>query len=304
MHSQNDVTASAHDDASVRTMVVRGTKLHYRVEGRGPTLVLLHGLFSTLRCWDGWVRELAQNYRVVRLDLPGFGESERARSDDYTPEHVLELMEDVRTQLELDHFHLAGSCLGGFVAWYYAAHHPERVDKLILVSPIGPSGRLRSSASLLSLPMAGGVLGAFAPPPVIAKLVRAAFGKVDAEHAQVRSDLGARTQRRTVVRAARQLRKNGVGRELLLQLGRVRAPTLLMWGAQDRVLPASDLQLWRAFMPNAELRLYEEAGHMLMAEQPQQSAADARAFLADGTSEGTPEPSGEHVVPAALARGA
>ena len=74
-------------------MFVGGTRIHYMVQGRGPTLLLLHGVLGSLQSWDGWVTELAPHYRIVRIDLPGYGLSDRLPSDDYTPEYGVELLE-------------------------------------------------------------------------------------------------------------------------------------------------------------------------------------------------------------------
>src|SRR4051812_40853756 len=126
-----------------RYLEVDGTNVHYRVEGKGPTLVLLHGVLASLHTWDGWVAELRDHYQIIRLDLPGFGLTGPMASEDYTPEYAMEFFEKFRVKLSsqcsscnLDKFMIAGNSLGGFVSWYYAAHHPEHVEKLIIIDPI------------------------------------------------------------------------------------------------------------------------------------------------------------------------
>ncbi len=269
--------------ASSRYLMAGATRIHYRVDGRGPNLLLLHGELSSLRAWDAWVRELAASYRIIRIDLPGFGLSDQLGSDDYTPEHVLELVEQVRANFHLERFHLAGHSLGGFLSWYYAAHHPDRVERLILLEPIGYPQKLPPFASLLSQPGIGELVRAGAPRFLVARLLRAAYGDprlvtdelVDRYHAL----LSRRRHRVALVRTFRRLRAYHDDAALCRQIPLVRAPTLLLWGQLDRWVPAALLASWRRDLPTAEVRVYPGVGHLPMEELPGQTARDAHEFL-------------------------
>ena len=93
-----------------RYVEVSGLRLHYSVEGSGPTLLLLHGVAASLHTWDGWARALSPYYRIIRLDLPGCGLSDALRDKDhYSPEYTVGLFERIRVRLGLDRFHLAGN---------------------------------------------------------------------------------------------------------------------------------------------------------------------------------------------------
>ncbi|MET0286038.1 MAG: alpha/beta fold hydrolase, partial [Polyangiales bacterium] len=118
---------------SSRYVTLGGKRVHYCIDGRGPTLLLLHGVMASLHSWQGWVDQLAPHYRIVRIDLPGFGNSEHLASDDYSPEYALELIDQLCAHLHIEYCSIAGNSLGGFFAWYYAANRPERLDKLILL---------------------------------------------------------------------------------------------------------------------------------------------------------------------------
>ena len=119
-----------------RFVEIDGTRVHYRVEGKGPPLVLLHGVMAHLQTWDGWVERLADRFTLYRLDVPGFGLTGPAATRNYTPEYSLQFFERMRAAFGLERFSLAGNSLGGFLSWYYTAHHPERVQRLILIDPL------------------------------------------------------------------------------------------------------------------------------------------------------------------------
>lgn len=312
MHTaKHDPIAAKYEYPSSRYMTVGGTRIHYCVEGRGPVLVLLHGLVGSLHTWDGWVKQLASHYRIVRIDLPGFGLSERLPSDDYTPEHAVELLEQVLAQLHVERCHLAGNSLGAFFAWYYAAHHPLRVERLILIDPIGYPQTLPPLASLLALPVVG-ELALSAPRALVARQLQHLYGDPtrlsDEVVTRYHALLARGKNRGAMVRTFRRLRAYKNDRELSREIPLVRAPTLLMWGGRDPWVPATLLSTWRRDLPAAEVKLYPDAGHMPMEELPEQTARDADAFLAgheDREEEDTGVRSREQpVVPFVFARGA
>ena len=114
-----------------------GLSVHYRDEGAGPPLLLLHGTGSSLHTWDAWTDALRGHFRVIRMDLPGFGLTGPNRDDDYRIERYVEFVEAFRRRLGLESFALAGNSLGGEIAWSYTVAHPDRVSALVLVDPAG-----------------------------------------------------------------------------------------------------------------------------------------------------------------------
>ncbi|MDB4988273.1 MAG: alpha/beta hydrolase [Myxococcaceae bacterium] len=293
MHSPKQAaTDSKYECPSSRYMTVGGKRIHYCIEGRGPTLVLLHGAMSSLHTWEGWVEHLAAHYRIVRIDLPGFGLSDHLPSDDYTPEHAAELVEQVRCFLGLERFFLAGSSLGGFFSWYYAAMHPERVEKLILIDPMGYPQKLPPIVSFVALPLVGELARWVAPRFMVEHNVRTVYGDpslvsravVDRYHG-----LLLRGQNRAaMVKSFRQLRVNNGDRNLCKNIQRVTAPTLLMWGERDRWVPRSLIEAWRRDLPRATVVVYPGIGHIPMEEIPERTAWDAHDFLSSGATREVP----------------
>jgi pimeloyl-ACP methyl ester carboxylesterase len=246
---------------SSRYVTLGGKRIHYCVEGRGPALLLLHGVMGSLHSWQGWVDQLSPYYRIVRLDLPGFGNSGHLASDDYSPEHALELIDQLCAHLHLEQLSIAGNSLGGFFAWYYAANRPERVEKLILLDPLGYPQKLPPLISLMSLPLLGGLAGYLSPDTLLERVLR------------MRNPAA-------MVQVSRQLRS--FDGELARHIPRVRCATLLMWGQEDRWVPVELLDAWRRDLPSAQVKVYPGIGHVPMEEIPELTALDAHAFLSGG----------------------
>ena len=118
---------------------VAGVQLHVRDDGPrdAPAIVMLHGFGSSLHTWEPWAQAFKGQYRVIRLDLPGSGLSPPDATNDYTDAHSINLIVGLMDQRGVARASLIGNSLGGRIAWTFAAQHPERTDKLILISPDG-----------------------------------------------------------------------------------------------------------------------------------------------------------------------
>ena len=116
---------------------IDGMQVHYRDEGKGFPIVLVHGTASSLHTWNDWTTALRKTNRVIRMDLPAFGITGPNANAEYSIKSYTNFLQKLLTELDVHKFHLAGNSLGGNIAWNYAAEHPDKVQKLILVDASG-----------------------------------------------------------------------------------------------------------------------------------------------------------------------
>jgi pimeloyl-ACP methyl ester carboxylesterase len=258
---------------------VDGLSVHYRDEGSGPPLLLLHGTGSSLHTWDAWTEELRGHFRVVRMDLPGFGLTGPNRDDDYRIGKYVEFVEAFRRKFGLESFALAGNSLGGQIAWSYAVAHPEQVRALVLLDPAGyPIEHPALVFRLAKVPGLAWLMTRLDPGPITARTLRDAYGdpgKVTPALVEHYRRLALREGNRRAFVARTSLR----GEDRSGDIARVRAPTLILWGKEDRLIPVAHAHRFEQAIPAARLIVYEGVGHVPMEEIGHRSAADADAFL-------------------------
>lgn len=271
-----------------RFLEVDGMRIHYQVEGEGPPLLLLHGVLASLRTWDGWVARLRGHFSIVRIDLPGFGLTGPMINGDYTPDHAIGLFEKIRALLGYERFHLAGNSLGGFLSWYYAVHHPERVQKLVLIDPLSYPQRMPALVRFATLPLVAQITPYCVPRFFVAAGVHQVYGDpsritpalVDQYH-ELLLRAGNRGAMIEYFKNADEYFSLNAPTPLHVRIPGLKPPTLLMWGDLDRWLPVAHVERWKADVPQLQTKIYPGIGHVAMEEIPEQSAADALAFLSD-----------------------
>ena len=130
---------------------IDGMNVHYRDEGKGQVIVLLHGTGASLHTWDKWTDKLKNNYRVIRLDLPAYGLTGPHPENKYSISEYSEFLNSFIKELKLKDFILSGNSLGGSISWYYASVYPEKVKLLSLLSPGGFSNKKNESPLVIKL---------------------------------------------------------------------------------------------------------------------------------------------------------
>jgi pimeloyl-ACP methyl ester carboxylesterase len=260
--------------------------VHYQEEGHAslPPLVLLHGFGDSFATWDGWVRELGGQFRIIRLDLPGHGLT-RAPCDYVLRGDVLaEFVNAFAARLDLPQFALAGSGMGGSVAWQLALRHPDRINALILVDAAG----FPNEQSPRTLPyhyriarfrLGRAILRNIDNGPLIGDLLKSdVYDKSLITPALL--DRWAELQRapghRAILMSADPATLNSASAPVLLYL---QAPTLVISGDSDVVVEPASARKLAAAIPGAKLIIYPHVGHLPQLEIPQRSAADVAAFL-------------------------
>lgn len=259
---------------------VDGQRVHFRDSGQGPTLLLLHGIASSLHTWSGWEDRLRDSFRLVRPDLPGFGLTGPHPDEDYSPEAYLSFLEKFTDELGLDHYGLVGSSLGGRLALRHTIEHEDQVRKLVLLNPMSVERRRPSLFSLARLPLSERAFR-FTPGVLVRTILSALYGESDTlseESVRRYHELLLREGNRRALH--RLLRDLDVPDETLLHSAdQITVPTLIQWGLRDPLYSVDQAERLRTVLPNASLVTYLSAGHVPMEEIPEQTARDAASHL-------------------------
>ncbi|MCX5493743.1 alpha/beta hydrolase [Kaistia dalseonensis] len=240
---------------------IGGTKTVVKAIGEGKPVLFLHGA-STLEGFD-FAEGLADRFRVLLPSHPGFGFSGDAPHISGMSDMVLHYL-NLLDALELEEKpHLVGFSMGGWMATELAAVARERFDKVVLVAPAGLNDPAHPATNL----------GALAPqdlPGYLAHDVSVALRYFpDGSDAAFAEAFGADRVREGET-LGRLLAPFGMGHPNLTRfLGRISNPALVVWGTEDRLLPASQAPLFVSALPDAELLLVEDAGHFVMQEKPE-----------------------------------
>lgn len=264
-----------------RFVAVDGMEVHYRDEGSGPVLLLLHGSNASLHTWDGWVQELQSNYRLIRLDLPGHGLTGPHPENRYHWAEAARFVDHFVQKLGVDRFVIVGNSMGGGIAWNYALAFAQKVEKLVLLDARGipPQEPLPFAFRAYSVPGLNGLLTVFTPRWIVAQSLRDVYGeasKVSEALIDRYFDLGLREGNR---RATAYRMSHLDTYEALPRLAELKLPTLILWGEKDTwILPKYGHEFARR-IAGAKLILYPGLGHVPMEEAPQETARDVRAFL-------------------------
>ncbi len=241
---------------SWRTADVQGQPARYAVAGSGSPVVLVHGLSGSTRWWQRNLPALADHHRVYLVDLPGFG-GMTGWQGGFALAEAADWVHAWMDAVSLSRANLVGHSMGGYISLELAARHPEAVSRLTLVNPAG-------------IPTGHDVVSATIP------LATAVFHTSPAFYPTLLVD-GLRAGPATVLRAASEILAGDV-RELLAE---VSAPTLLIWGKNDTLVPVSAGAVMREALPNARLLVLEGAGHVSMFDRPHAFNRAVLRFLAE-----------------------
>ena len=280
-----DLRAKYGSPASQYVTLAPGTVVHLRDEGPrdGFPIVLLHGSNASLHTWEPWTQRLKSRYRVISFDFPGHGLSGPVPSHDYSTAAYVGITEAVVAKLGLARFAIAGNSMGGGVAWNYTAAHPEKVAALVLVDAVGmPEPRNTSlpiGFRIARIPVLRTVLVSVVPRSMIETSLH-----------QTVSVQGIVTPA-MVDRYWELLRYPG-NREATLDrfagykgsantgaLKTITAPTLILWGRGDKLIPVESADWFSHQLPNARVTVLDGVGHIPMEEAPDRSMAPVLKLL-------------------------
>jgi pimeloyl-ACP methyl ester carboxylesterase len=265
-----------------------GIHMHYRDEGAHPgdaTLLLVHGYAASLQTWEPWVQRLGEDHRVISIDLPGHGLTRAPAGYQPTISNYVNAINAFAASQHLDHFVLAGNSMGGDIAWHYALAHPDQLNALVLVDaggwPDASTEREPVVFKLLSNPIIA---------PILRDLDNTALTREGLEKAFVNHSLvtDAMVSRYT------DLARAPGHRDMLIRimldrprrdvatperLHAIHAPTLIIHGDHDNLIAPSSAQHFKDAIPDSQVVMLANVGHVPQEEAAEQSATTVHEFL-------------------------
>nr|WP_228396058.1 alpha/beta hydrolase [Streptomyces sp. RB17] len=279
-----------HKSFARQYQVIHGHRWAFRMAGKGPVLLLIHGIGDSSDTWAELIPELARHHTVIAPDLLGHGCSDKPRGDYSVPAYA-NGMRDLLGVLDVDRATLVGHSLGGGVAMQFAYQFPDRTERLALVSTGGVGRGVTPALRLASLPGAQLALAALRLPTVrtqtaIAIRLLQLFGTglgVDApDLLRVVDALPDTASREAFIRTLRAV-VDWRG-QVVTMLDRCHLtagmPTLLVWGSRDQVVPALHAEVAHAAMPGSRLEIFEGSGHFPFHTDPQRFLSVLENFIA------------------------
>ena len=237
---------------------VYGQSIHYVEAGQGPAVILLHGLGGTKEHWDATFPVLASKYRVYAIDQLGFGRSDKPLIE-YTIATWVDFLQGFMQSQNIPRATVVGNSMGGWIALDFAATHPEMVDKLVLVDASGLAGRIP--------------VDILAPSSIAAwkTLLASVFydKKIVTDDAarQAFTDRLRNNDGYTIERALAGFARPQFEDE---RLKSIHAPTLVVWGRNDGLVPVEDANKFGRGIPGARVVVIEQCGHVPQIEKPEE----------------------------------
>jgi pimeloyl-ACP methyl ester carboxylesterase len=261
-------------------MELNGLSVHYRDEGQGMPVVLVHGTAASLHTWDDWTDSLKKDYRVIRMDIPAFGLTGPHPDADYSIEAYVAFLGQFLDQLDIDSMYLAGNSLGGNIAWNFASEHPDKVKKLVLLDAAGyPSDEPDPWIFGLARTPVLNLIVSYLTPRFI---IKNNLEQVYFDDSKITDSLVTRYHRMSLRAGNRQAfidRAKTPFVDHTAKLEQLDMPTLILWGDHDTWIPLEDGQKFAWDIEHSELLVLENTGHVPMEESPEESVGPMIDFL-------------------------
>jgi pimeloyl-ACP methyl ester carboxylesterase len=281
-----DVDWRAHQ----RWVLVDGQPVNTIELGEGPPLVFVHGLSGS---WPNWLEQLpvlADEHRVVALDLPGFGHSPMPAGEISIAGYA-RVLDGLLGRLAIDAAAVVGNSMGGFIGAELAITFPQRVERLVLVSAAGLSTHndprtVRAMPALRRLErvlaMSAAWLASKSDSVERRPRLRDATMNVVVRHpSRLPAALAAEQLRGAGKPGFMQALEAVVGYDVRDRLPQIACPTLIVWGDGDRLIPVRDADVFEELIPNSRKVVFEDTGHMAMLERPAAFNELLKAFLSE-----------------------
>ena len=265
---------------SSRFLVIDNMMIHYRDEGEGDVLLLLHGAFSSLHTFNDWNKQLKKHYRVIRLDLMGFGLTGPNDANDYSMENHIRVLKTFLNILKIEKCHVVGNSLGGWLAWEFTYRYPQKVDKLVLIDSAGflEEENVPLPFKLARTPVFGRIIKYVVRPQILEQFLRQVYFDQNKVTDQLLTRYYELFTREGNPDAFLKLVNQPVS-DNTVALRHITNKTLILWGREDMWIPVHNAYRFHSMLINSTLKIYPKVGHIPMEEIPEESLLDMMNFL-------------------------
>lgn len=270
-----------HIKSEHRIIIIDGMRIHVQLAGLGQPLILVHGLGGPLM-WQRVIEPLSHDFRVVVVDLPGFGDSECLR-EPYSTIHYAEFLFNFLNVLKIERATLVGISYGAQIAVHVAHQHPDWVEKLVLISSTG----LMTYTALMNNTLFWVIFSSIAKHIVLkSKWLTCGIARLSFYNIRSRpKDLCDKYYAQLSPTGKRDALLNGMRNSVTkdptfcTKLSELRTPTLIVWGKQDRTVPSGYASRFQQCIPHSEVRIFRDCAHSLPLEKPQELCDAIAQFI-------------------------
>ena len=276
-----DYLVKKYSNSSSQFVAIEGNRLHIRDTGNpnGPVIVFIHGFGASLHTWEEWSIVLEKDFRVILFDLPGSGLSGPDQKLDYSDDRSNQIILGLLDTLKVQKMSIVGNSIGGRIAWYFTAKYPERVEKLVLISPDGFESPGMSYNKAPEIPSYLSMINYIFPKFLFRENLEIAYSNKSV----LSSQLFDRYYELALYPGNRQAMIDRMRQTVLKDptplLKKIDCPVLLLWGEGDAMIPIRNAQDYLALMPQAKLQAMQNMGHLPQEEDPERSLSYVMKFL-------------------------
>ncbi|OUS28216.1 hypothetical protein A9Q99_11815 [Gammaproteobacteria bacterium 45_16_T64] len=286
----------AYDNLTVVEAKFRGLEKHqvdigeltmsiYRSENKAnkPTLLMLHGYSSDKDVWPRFASHLIDDFNIIIPDMAGHGETGFSEQWNYRMPVQADRLAKMLEVLAIPQVHVIGNSMGGFVSAHFAKRHPDRTLSAFLIDPAGVYSPTLSRMGEMIL--TGRNPFEINSPEEFAEFYPMTMANPPWLPGVVLDAIGEKYEARRL--ELRHIYNDFHEKDMLdNELAEITAPVLLLWGGQDQLLHVDSASVWQAGVPNIQVEIWEEIGHMSMLEAPARTAALYQAFLSTLANKG------------------
>ena len=270
-----------------------GTRIHYRDEGESdlPVILFLHGFNGSLFNFEKLIPLLKEEFRLVSLDLPGFGLTGAIPSNDYSNESFMKTVNSVIDHLKISKFSIAGNSMGGGVAWRYALSYPNKIESIILLSSSGIYSKEQRESleegnrdtpwvwKLMRSEVVNYFLSYYTPKFFATQGLRTSVFDENLATKELAYQFHELTllkgSRKAILSMFSKRRGDNHNADTLRSIA---SPLLAIHGEEDNIIPYSSSFIFEDNIKDVELKIYPNVGHLPMYEAPEKVAEDIKQF--------------------------